>query len=350
MDGFADEMLCFKKIVIMFIIVATLIAKSHSSPIRIEDDGAVDTLRNETIQQFIQLYINDKYLAIGADNAVKTADAYAWDPHTMWHSEIYNYKTILRNVQNCMFLCINDCGYLYTNRVPNKQCLFTKYNVEGDGQDKLERVTLYRRASNKLKLYLAADSEGRIRRIALPSTNKFSIDNAAITNLVSFTKIVVSAPQMIHWSCSAPDMAYVNRRPSNPCRQDFMPLTTNNNVLPSDAQNLYEQNESDNNNNRDNNLVSGMVNKNLYMLGNEEEMQIFLMPSSTHLPPLTTQSSVFTTLNTNRRDADDYNTDIDRIIANHLDKTTASLSQASAENNNSYVFVTKYSFDNCINS
>ncbi|ACO53563.1 fgf [Euproctis pseudoconspersa nucleopolyhedrovirus] len=276
---------------------------------------------------FVQLHSHNRYLAI-VDNDLQGTLAYSWEPNTVWLREIHNFKSSFRNAQNCSFLCMDDCGYAYLNSTPNRQCLFTEssgHNISISNGGVKRRLSLYRRTSNRLRLYLAADFDGVVRRVVLPKLNANSVVDAAIFNIIVFDMIETTLTT--GWVCPATNSTDLNRRANNPCRRDNM-LVFNDVLTHGD----------------DENFVSGSINKNLYAMDDEKEVKILMMMSQNEsfrgavAITTTTTPAAISTQNPTFDDEDR----IDRIVYDYQRRKNE-----LPITNSSFVFDSNYTFENC---
>ncbi|QYC92668.1 Fibroblast growth factor [Trabala vishnou gigantina nucleopolyhedrovirus] len=139
----------------------------------------------------VQLFMNTKFLTGWQDGKINgTVDLDAnVEANTVWQRFAVKTQVLIRNVQNCYFTCINDCGYVYSTMLPNKECLLTEYLDDS-------HYTFFYRKTNKHKLYLALNVEGKTRKVSLPVKQK-----------PSAKFITLIGASLSYWDKSKPDEA-----------------------------------------------------------------------------------------------------------------------------------------------
>ncbi|QWO71668.1 fibroblast growth factor [Orgyia pseudotsugata single capsid nuclopolyhedrovirus] len=107
----------------------------------------------------VQIVLNKKYLAGHVDGVINGSDDSTYD--TVWKRyAVLSGRIVLKNVQNCLFACINDCGYVYSAKTPNAECIFEEtLNAK-------HYSNFFRRNDNDTSptLFLAINAKGHTRR------------------------------------------------------------------------------------------------------------------------------------------------------------------------------------------
>ncbi|AIU41366.1 fgf [Sucra jujuba nucleopolyhedrovirus] len=300
----------------------------------------------------VQFFINKRLLQMSAEGIVNGTNESMHDENTVWKRIAVDKKSdiVIRNVKNCRFLCINDCGYTYSATVPNKECLWTEA-MNG-------HYSYYYRQLPKRKMYLGLNLEGKTRKIVLPvddPVGKFASQ--------TFTTIR-------HWTSAAPrgdvcetwDQVKGNLtiKPKNTCRSfsktkvetqfeltNSIPLERDNKLNDEDVEytNVLDEskevvsavkNETTENVNSttsaevnstinvDSVYVSGSLNKNLYSFDNDPEIEVLVLSS----PSIATTTKPGTA---------------DELVNNLLNKTK----NVVVNNGTKTIRVNTYTFNNC---
>jgi hypothetical protein len=118
----------------------------------------------------IQLRINHMMLQIDADGNVNGTD-YASKNSTLFRRHATANGTLIRSSSSCHFLCMNSCGYVYTAKVPNSECLFVEdFDVDS------HYTNLYRLLNDKKRAYVALNKVGRMRRLIVSNNRTVKVN------------------------------------------------------------------------------------------------------------------------------------------------------------------------------
>ncbi|AOL56843.1 FGF protein [Chrysodeixis includens nucleopolyhedrovirus] len=115
-------------------------------------------------ERLVQFFINHKYLHMHADGVINgTLDRF--NNETVWRriaipkpdAAEKTTGILIQSASNCRYLCINECGYMYSAEIPTYECIL---------QEKIEesRYHLIYKDYNKRHAYLALNMEGKFRR------------------------------------------------------------------------------------------------------------------------------------------------------------------------------------------
>nr|AKN91087.1 FGF [Buzura suppressaria nucleopolyhedrovirus] len=111
-------------------------------------------------QSKVQFFINKKLLKINKDKVINATEVS--DVESVWQRFAFKTEIVIRNVYSCRFMCINDCGYIYSASIPNKECLWTESMPDDI------HYSYYYRKTGKRRMYLAINLEGKTRKVVLP--------------------------------------------------------------------------------------------------------------------------------------------------------------------------------------
>ncbi|ABI35778.1 fibroblast growth factor [Ectropis obliqua nucleopolyhedrovirus] len=106
----------------------------------------------------VKLFVNKKFLLGNEDgtiNATTLIDKFHDD--IVWQRYSLKGEIVIRNSKHCYFVCINDCGYVYSTNLPTRDCLFVEELNES-------HYTYFYRKYKTSKMYLAVNLEGKTRR------------------------------------------------------------------------------------------------------------------------------------------------------------------------------------------
>nr|WUR10713.1 FGF [Calliteara abietis nucleopolyhedrovirus] len=115
---------------------------------------------NANTSEPIQLALNRRFLNGARDGIVDGVDQTNALTAVWQRLAVRPYQILIRNVKHCFFVCINNCGYIYSARTPTANCLWTETLTENN-------YSTYYRVENNTNLYLALNNKGRTRRTVL---------------------------------------------------------------------------------------------------------------------------------------------------------------------------------------
>ncbi|AAY84061.1 FGF [Chrysodeixis chalcites nucleopolyhedrovirus] len=121
-------------------------------------------------ERLVQFFINHKYLHMHADGVIN-GSLDRFNNETVWRRiavpipEETTEKTtgiLIQSASNCRYLCINECGYMYSAEIPTFECIL---------QEKIEesRYHLIYKDFNRRHAYLSLNLEGKFRRSVFKS-------------------------------------------------------------------------------------------------------------------------------------------------------------------------------------
>nr|ANS71038.1 fibroblast growth factor [Lymantria dispar multiple nucleopolyhedrovirus] len=113
--------------------------------------------------RFVQIGINRRLLTCFANGTVAGSDLDgAAIENTVWRRWAPNFNEIVvQSLAACLFVCINDCGFVYSAATPNKECLFAEEMGEN-------RYTYLYRVHDRNRVYVAIGLDGKPRRVVVP--------------------------------------------------------------------------------------------------------------------------------------------------------------------------------------
>ncbi|ABF47459.1 fibroblast growth factor [Clanis bilineata nucleopolyhedrovirus] len=167
----------------------------------------------------IQIHMNGQFLAITSNGVINATDN-AHDVSTVWQRHAVNTSSILlRSVSYCWFLCINECGYTYTTRVPIAECIWVE-----KFEDSQHYTYIYRPMTDK-KLYLALNNQGKTRRIVLSNNETLGKYADYTASVYSDWNQLLSVDGSLCPSVKTMRMK-LNYHPDKKCIEPVMPTVT----------------------------------------------------------------------------------------------------------------------------
>ncbi|ABM45747.1 fibroblast growth factor [Spodoptera frugiperda multiple nucleopolyhedrovirus] len=188
----------FVKVISILLLVATIAsglaidttAKNNDSVVAVVKKNTTDSNKNSTstssktssptllsindtltgTQNNIVLYFNHYLLRM---NLVGDIDGTKLENSndTVFHRIAQpNRKILLRSSAHCSFLCINECGYVFSSKTPTFECLWNEY------YDSFRNRFLIKQFENNRTAYLAIDAAGKTHRVLLLKKEKLLDD------------------------------------------------------------------------------------------------------------------------------------------------------------------------------
>ena len=118
----------------------------------------------------IQLRINRMMLQIDSNGNVNGTD-YTTKGSTLFRRHATANGTLIRSSSSCHFLCMNLCGYVYTSKMPNSECLFVEdFDVDS------HYTNLYRPLNDKKRGYVALNKAGKMRRLVVSNDRTVKVN------------------------------------------------------------------------------------------------------------------------------------------------------------------------------
>ncbi|QEI03629.1 FGF [Rachiplusia nu nucleopolyhedrovirus] len=222
----------------------------------------------------VQIFINHKYLQMHSDGVVN-GSLDRLNNNTVWKRIATNDSgVIIQSMAHCLYLCMNECGYVYSIDVPNHDCIFQEVFKENNYEFIVKKI-------EKKMAYLSLNIEGKPRRTVLRRREP-------IGEGLEYTRVMVTpweetlldetiCPEMVRTKLSY----YPKKSCKNPPKK--RPIT---NDIPVMLSSDYEE-EGLNSIVEDPTLIEGVDPKNLYLHENTDELSIQLLPNSTTASPPT---------------------------------------------------------------
>ncbi|ADB84379.1 fibroblast growth factor [Apocheima cinerarium nucleopolyhedrovirus] len=332
----------FSTVLILF--VTSIFSTVYSIPLN-SDTSELDAITGTS--KHIKIYMGNKWLTGHSDGIINgTSDGTSADniDHGLvWHRFAHNLNILLRNAEYCYYLCINDCGHVYSATVPNKQCLLTEEMSGG--------YTYFQRKMPKQSMYVAINIGNKMR-----NSIKFEGEPMTFANKASSILTRISDYKSPSEECAPLNKSKLNYKPKNKCaitaRKIDPKIMSNEIPNPESADSVdtigtiyttitgYEINkinnetaEIDKKNETDiNETVLGSVDENLYSVDTEPIVEVVLLPSTenkTNEIKPTTESSV---------------NNIDKIVKDLLNKPNVTV----VDTNNNYTVFNFFRFSNCV--
>ncbi|AXS67781.1 fgf [Cryptophlebia peltastica nucleopolyhedrovirus] len=131
-------------------------------------------------ETLIQIFVNHQYLT-GSKNGTVSGGQDKSLKGTYWRRSNENGKQILlRNAAYCYYLCINECGYYYTAKEPNSECLL------GESFTDFAYTQMFKDHGKK-KAYVALSQSGKIRRLMSKKLSNSKLLNASKMTIIRDT-------------------------------------------------------------------------------------------------------------------------------------------------------------------
>ncbi|AUV65284.1 FGF [Alphabaculovirus myunipunctae] len=158
----------------------------------------------EGTRNHVHIFINHHYVNMNANGTIDAVQL-AESNSTIWHRIAINDTILLRSSVHCTYMCINECGYTYTAKVPNHECLW--YERYDDANYRF----IYKKFDNRTA-YLAVNIAGKLKRVVLlrRETLQDNIDSAHVTIQA------ITAP--LTYECQATNTTKLLFRPVKTCK------------------------------------------------------------------------------------------------------------------------------------
>ncbi|AWW14485.1 egf [Hyposidra talaca nucleopolyhedrovirus] len=310
----------------------------------------------------VQFFINNKLLRLNGDKMISASEIS--DAESVWQRFAIKTEIVIRHVQSCRFMCINDCGIVYSASIPNKECLWTETMPDG------VYYSYYYRKTGKRRMYFAINLEGKTRRIVLPDKQKigkFAVQTSVTLRTWEAAEPRVSCPPVLTFA------ANLTIKPKNTCRTEKIKrqtkLETTNNIPDPMSTVEVERGDSNINSNDDvdyTNLlddelvvvtmptldlrekklttlfVSGAVDKNLYSVDNQPEIEVMIMNEDEDQEE-ENKKEKSSSVEIDNEFIMDNESQTDKLVAELLKKTK----NITVDQNSTFIQVNTFTFQNC---
>ncbi|ABY65851.1 fibroblast growth factor [Orgyia leucostigma nucleopolyhedrovirus] len=327
-----------------------LMSQTVGSPLG-RDDGFFG---NANTSEPVQFMVNKKYLTGHADGIVNGSEDSTHD--SVWKRYAVRYEqVVLKNVQHCMFVCINDCGYTYLAKTPNAECLFHE-NLTANYY-----TNFYRRNETLHEtLYLAMNSKGHTRRTIVTEQDSLVKVKVFVLGVITRWSNVEPLDLCAPMSALKSKLDYKPKKSCDvvtPKRRDARLMSNDVPLMPhADIINLSEKVNGAAGNVDDNNhymqLTSGAKKKNSYKIQQQPPVDILLLPSNANDKPYLLGASDSKENHSVEQKQTTVNPldvtikiDIDNVVENLLNKRKLHSDGNFA--NASVTFISNYSFKDC---
>jgi Fibroblast growth factor len=325
----------FSTVLILF--VASAFSTIHSIPLT-SNTSELEEITGTS--KYIKIHMANKWLTGHSDGVINgtSGDDNNTNHGLVWRRFAHNLNVLLRNVEYCYYLCINDCGHVYSATVPNKQCLLTEEMSGG--------YTYFRRKMLNQSVYVAINIANKMRNSIVyeGEAMDFAAKASSILTRVNDYKSPSEA-------CAPLNKSKLNYKPKSKCvaaaRKIDPKIMSNEIPNPESVEEIdaihtsitgYEINNGIDDivkkNETDNKTITGSVDENLYSVDTEPIVEVVLLPSNettTNKIKPTTESSVVS--------------NIDRIVEGLLNKPNVTVIDTNNNNNTIFNF---FKFSNCV--
>lgn len=139
---------------------ASAIVYSQSPYISDKSGGGGGIPLEAGTMKHVQIFLNHRYLHMHSDGIINGSLEYKSN-ETLWKRIATNDSgIIIQSVAYCSYLCMNECGFVYSIDVPNYDCIFTEIFKENNYEFIVKKI-------EKRYAYLALNIEGKPRRTVL---------------------------------------------------------------------------------------------------------------------------------------------------------------------------------------
>ncbi|UJZ89063.1 fgf [Erannis ankeraria nucleopolyhedrovirus] len=317
---------------VLILFVASAFSTIHSIPLT-SNTSELEEITGTS--KYIKIHMANKWLTGHSDGIINgTSDDNNTNHGLVWRRFAHNLNVLLRNAEYCYYLCINDCGHVYSATVPNKQCLLTEEMSGG--------YTYFRRKMVNQSMYVAINIANKMRNSIVYEGE--AMDFAAkASSILTRVKDYKSPSE----ACAPLNKSKLNYKPKSKCvsatRKIDPKIMSNEIPNPESVEEIdtihatitgYEINNDDigKKNETDNKTITGSVDENLYSVDTEPIVEVVLLPSNetiAHKIEPTTESSV---------------SSIDRIVEGLLNKPNVTV----VDTNNNYTVFNFFKFSNCV--
>lgn len=248
-------------------------------------DGAIHPLKAGTMKK-IQLFVGRFYLHMNSDGVVN-GSLEKLNNETVWRRIAVNSsEVVIQSVAHCLYLCMNECGYVYSIDKPNHDCIFREVFKENNYEFIMKKL-------ERKHAYLAMDVAGHTRRIVMRRKEPLgeSLDRVRVMVTPwdeSLTKVTITD------ICAPLNRTKLSYRPKKSCKNSTKKRYITDGITP-----LTNVDYED-----DLGVVSSVVEeppvlplvegvepKNFYLPEETENLSILLLPNSTTARPPTTPPS-----------------------------------------------------------
>ncbi|AAZ67492.1 orf122 [Trichoplusia ni single nucleopolyhedrovirus] len=226
----------WKSLILSLLLSMTMVRSAPmNATLEVDDHGGLPL--NAETGRLVQFFINHKYLHMHADGVINgTLDRF--NNETVWRriavpvpEESAEKKTgiLIQSASNCRYLCINECGYMYSAEIPTFECIL---------QEKIEesRYHLIYKDYNRRHAYLSINLEGKFRRSVFK--NKKSIGDAIIR-----TNVAVESwtGEKISDTCGELIRSKLNYRSRKACRNASKKRLVSNEIPAVDTDDIISE-------------------------------------------------------------------------------------------------------------
>lgn len=216
---------------------------------------------HENASRPIQIVMRHRYLSV-ARNGTVWGITNSTDSHSVFYRVPHYMNHLLKAAQTCRYICVNQCGYVYTAIVPNSECLWST-------EIKETAYVMYKQFDSNTRAYLALNREGKPRNVLV---NSSGVHRPLEPSSVKLTTLDWKHASITHKCVVSPNinekLAY---KPRKICDLDIRTLETTNDYVALKHSNV--------------NATEGVNQTNFYSVENDFSIQ--LLPDS----PKTSQRS-----------------------------------------------------------